>query len=85
MRDRYCEFLKELLEKEYGYEDISMILDSIEEFEDELNDEDDEVNDIINDLSVLRNKLENWQLEQDVSDFNYKLKECLLSEISYFE
>lgn len=86
MRDRYCEFLKVLAEKEYEYEDVSALLDSIEEFEDELNDEygEDEVDEIISDLSVLRNKIENWQIES-VADFNDKLKDHLLSELEHFE
>lgn len=86
MRDRYCEFLKELAEKEYDFNDISTLLESIEEFEDELSDkyDEDEVDDIINDLSVLRIKLENWQIETE-TNFNDELKNYLLNEIAHFK
>ncbi len=86
MRSRYCDFLKELSEKEYGYDDISVLLDFIEDFEDEINDkyDEDEVDEVISDLSVLRIKLENWQIDKMVN-FNDELKSYLLNEITHFE
>lgn len=85
MENEYCNFLKELLDKNYKYEDIPTLLGFIEDFIDKIDDEDnEEYDEIINDLVILSNRIEDWRIEK-VDDFDTQLNDYLSNQISYFE
>lgn len=85
MENEYCNFLKELLDKNYKYEDIPALLGFIEDFIDKIDDEDnEEYDEIINDLVILSNRIEDWRIEK-VDDFDTQLNDYLSNQISYFE